>query len=105
MAWLTLIITLPLTAFAVLFAASNSQTVDIFLWPFEGKLNWPLSMTGLCLLAAGFFCGALFVWIVSQKMRFLLWQETRRADRLEKEIDALNKKPASPPPPVTPFLS
>lgn len=102
MSWLTLIITIPFAAFAVLFAVSNSAAVDVSLWPFEEKMNSPLSLVGLCLLAAGFFCGALFVWILSQRTRFRLWQETRRADRLEKELDLLSKKMQEPPPHAIP---
>lgn len=101
MVYLTLIITLPLTVFAVLFALSNGQGVDLTLWPLEGKMSLPLSVVGLCLLATGFFCGALFVWMLSQKTRFKLWQETRRAERLEKELDALHKKPAETAQPLT----
>lgn len=102
MSWLTLVITVPFTLFAVLFAVSNSAPVDVSLWPLEEKMNWPLSLVGLCLLAAGFFCGALFVWILSQRVRFRLWQETRRADKLEKELDLLNKKAQEPEAPATP---
>lgn len=96
MPWLTLIITLPLTVFSVLFAVSNGQFVEVTLWPLEQKLSLPLSLAGLGLLLGGFCCGALFVWIYAQKTRFRLWQETRRADRLEKELDLLSKKPPEP---------
>ncbi len=92
MAWLTLIITIPFTIFAALFAISNGQSVSVMLSPFEGKVEWPLSAVGLSLLLAGFFCGAVFVWLQAQKTRFKLWQETRRADRLEKELDLAHKK-------------
>ena len=92
MAWLSLIITIPLTIFAVLFAVSNAQVVPVALWPFEGTIDWPLSAVGLVLMLSGFLCGAVFVWMQAQKTRFKLWQETKRADRLEKELDLAHKK-------------
>lgn len=97
MSYLTLIITVPLTIFAILFAVSNSADVTVGLWPFEKEYTVSTWIFGLAMLGAGFFLGALFVWILSQKTRFQYWKETRRAARLEKELDALNKKQASPP--------
>jgi uncharacterized integral membrane protein len=97
LAWLTLIVTLPLTLFAVLFAVSNGQTVEASLWPLERTLSLPLSLVGLGLLFAGFLCGALFVWIHAQKTRLRLWRETRRAARIEKELDVLSRKSADAP--------
>ena len=59
-------------------------------------MSWtvPLSLLGLGLLGAGFFLGALFVWLHSQKTRFRYWRESRRSARLKKELDALSAKAA-----------
>lgn len=96
MSYLTLIITVPLTVFAILFAVSNSADVTVGLWPFEKEYTVSTWFFGLAMLGAGFFLGALFVWILSQKTRFQYWKESRRAARLEKELEALNRKQMPP---------
>lgn len=97
MSYLTLIITIPLTLFVILFAVSNNADVTVGLWPFEKEYTVSTWVFGLAMLGGGFFLGALFVWILSQKTRFQCWKETRRAARLEKELEALNKKQAAAP--------
>lgn len=97
MKYLTWLITLPLTVFALSFALSNDAEVQLSLWPFENTYKSGINVFGLSLLGAGFFLGALFVWILDQKMRFKYWQETRKSARLEKELETLNARP-----PVTP---
>lgn len=95
MSYLTLVITIPLTVFAILFAVSNSADVTVGLWPFEKEYTLSVWTFGLAMLGAGFFLGSLFVWILSQKTRFQCWKESRRAARLEKELEALNRKQAA----------
>ena len=97
MKYFTLLITVPLTVFAVLFAVSNGASVQLTLWPFEFKQELPVNVLALGFLMAGFFLGALFVWILNQKMRFKYWQETRKSQRLEKELEALHAKPTVTP--------
>jgi uncharacterized membrane protein YdbT with pleckstrin-like domain len=104
MAYLTPFISLPLTLFALSFAISNDADVAVGLWPMDEKYTLSLWQFGLGLLGGGFLLGALFVWLLSQKTRFLLWQESRRAARLEKELDALNAKKAQTETPVHPAL-
>lgn len=90
--YLTYIITVPLTIFAILFAFSNSGDVTFYVWPGDDALSHtvPVWALGLGFLGVGFFCGALFVWILDQKTRFRYWRESRRAARLEKELDRLH---------------
>ena len=92
MAYLTLIISIPLTLFALAFAASNSAPVKAGLWPLEQTWELPLSILGLGMLGTGFLSGALFVWLLYQKMRYRYWQESRKVTRLEKELDSLHQK-------------
>jgi uncharacterized membrane protein YciS (DUF1049 family) len=89
MNYLTLFITVPLTLFAIIFAVSNTSDVAVSALFIDGEFKIPLYLLGLGMLGGGFFCGALFVWILSQKTRYKCWKETRRAERLEKELDAL----------------
>lgn len=96
--YLSLIITLPLTVFAVLFALSNDATAEVALWPLEGVRIVPLYLLGLGMLALGFFCGAVFVSLYAQRIRFKYWQEKRQRARLEKEVEALQARlPAAAP--------
>lgn len=93
MAYITLIITIPLTVFAALFSLSNTGIVTLSLWPFEKTIDFAVNIFGLGMLGLGFLLGALFVWIQYQKMRLKLWQESRKSARLEKELDSLRQKP------------
>lgn len=102
MAYLTLIITIPLTLFALAFAASNSASVKFGLWPLDQTWEVPLSILGLGMLGLGFLSGATFVWIMYQRLRFRHWQHSRKISRLEKELDSLNQKAVEEPKPEPP---
>lgn len=91
MSYLTLIITIPLTLFVLLFAASNTGDVTLALWPFDGEWQAGLWLVGVGMLIVGFLLGALFVSILAQKTRFRYWQERKRSARLEAELEKLNK--------------
>ncbi len=92
MQYLTLLITLPLTLFAVLIVLSNGGDVTLYLLPDdkEFSMTLPLWQVTLGLLGGGFFLGALFVWTLHQKARFRYWQESRKCARLEKELEKLH---------------
>lgn len=92
MQYLTLLITLPLTLFAILIVLSNGGDVTLYLLPDdkEFSMTLPLWQVTLGLLGGGFFLGALFVWTLHQKARFRYWQESRKCARLEKELEKLH---------------
>lgn len=92
MQYLTLLITLPLTVFAVLIVLSNGSDATLYLLPDDKDfaLTLPLWQVALGLLGGGFFLGALFVWLLHQKARFRYWQESRKTARLEKELEKLH---------------
>lgn len=96
MAYLTHLIAIPLTLCAILFALSNPGDVTVGLWPSERTWTLPLNLFGIALVGAGFLCGALFVWLQYQKLRYRYWQESRKAARLEKELEALHEKGQPP---------
>jgi uncharacterized membrane protein YciS (DUF1049 family) len=102
MAYITLLITIPLTVFAALFSLSNTGIVTLSLWPFENKVDFGVNIFGLAMLGIGFLLGALFVWIQYQKIRLKLWQESRKTARLEKELDSLRQKAETAPTQITP---
>ena len=94
MQFITLLITLPLALFAVLVVLANPEPVTLFLWPEDEvlSLSLPLWQMTVGLLFGGFFLGALFVWLLSQKTRFRYWQESRKSARLEKELEDIHSK-------------
>lgn len=92
MAYISWIITLPLTVIAVLFVVSNTEKVDFYLYP--GAVAWslPVYAVGLALLLGGFLAGALFVSLHAQKTMFRYWQEKNKSARLGKELDDMHRK-------------
>lgn len=94
MQFITLLITLPLALFAILVVLANPEPVTLFLWPEDEllSLSLPLWQMTVGLLFGGFFLGALFVWLLSQKTRFRYWQEARKSARLEKELEDIHAK-------------
>lgn len=108
MRYLTLIVTLPLSLFILLFVVANRARVDVFLYPGADGVTWPLYSIALLMLVLGFIGGSLIVFIYAQRTRIKLWQESRRAARLEKELDLLQQKnlartQATEPPPSDPI--
>jgi uncharacterized integral membrane protein len=89
MKYLSLLITVPITAFSVLFAISNTAETTVNLSIIDRTFKMPLCLLGLGLMGAGFFLGALFVWMHSQKTTFKYWKEVRKSEKLEKEIKTL----------------
>ncbi len=87
MRYLLWLVSIPLTVFVVLFAVSNPQKVQVMLVPLEGQREFSLAAIGLALMALGFLAGSLFVGIQGYRTQLRKWQETRRADRLEKELE------------------
>lgn len=94
MKYITWIITLPLTALAVIFAAGNTQYVPLYLSPFDEPVQTRLYMIGLAMLGIGFLCGALFVWLNSLKLNVKYRSEQKRADRLDRELERQKKESA-----------
>jgi uncharacterized integral membrane protein len=95
---ITWFITIPLSLFSVVFALSNTGTVQIFLQPFEGSYDIPVSLLGLGMLGIGFFLGAVFVWIHNQKLRWQYWQENRKLKKRAEQTNAVQTKEVVIPP-------
>ncbi|HEX2751784.1 MAG TPA: LapA family protein [Alphaproteobacteria bacterium] len=93
MQYITLLITLPLAIVSVLVVLANPEPATVFLWPEDDvlKLTVPMWQLSVGLLFAGFFLGALFVWLHSQKTRFRYWAAARKSARLEKELEDLHR--------------
>lgn len=86
---LTLIITLPIVALAVLFAVDNRDLVDFRVTPFGPELELPLFLLVLGCFAGGFLLGGLFIWVHDLPVRCERRSASRRASKLEAELETL----------------
>ena len=98
------LISIPLTVFVVLFAVSNPVFVHLELVPLKGGWDLSLATVGLGMMALGFLSGAVFVGVQGYRMQIKKWQETRRADRLEKELERVKTNAAQMKPSAVPLL-
>ncbi len=99
MKYLNILITLPITVFAIFFASVNTDSITISLNPVYDEFEMPIYLLALGMLGIGFLSGALFVSMNEYKTKVKLRKERKRANLLEKELEknknskeALNKK-------------
>lgn len=83
------ILFLPLAGIVVLFALSNRQPVELRLWPFDLIWQTPLSVAVLIAAAVSFLVGAGIVWVSGIPGRSRARAAARRADTLQREVDAI----------------
>jgi uncharacterized integral membrane protein len=100
--FLSWLVGLPLAAIVLLFALSNRQDVALGLWPFDDGVVLPVYLIVLLPLLLGFVAGALASGLKGLKYRRLARQQTKRAEGLEHQLDAVRASatanPALPPP-------
>ncbi len=77
-------ITIVIGAFAVF----NRQDITLYYTPYEHNVTLPLYMVGLAFGAAGFFVGALMVWLSSLKWFGQARTQKRTIRTLEKQMNA-----------------
>jgi len=88
---------LPFLVVLVAFALSNSQPVQLKIWPLDFySLEAPLSIAILVAGGLFFFLGALFVWFGSVAARGRAGRAERRAAALEAELKARSATPVVP---------
>ena len=96
------LIAAPFLLLLVLFALSNTGTVQLALWPTDLALRAPLSLVVLGGMAIAFLIGGLLVWGTELAQR----RRARRAEYtvrlLEVQVQELKARLAEPalPPPV-----
>ena len=84
---LTFVITIPLSLFVLLFAVSNTHKVGVSLIFTEADYDMPLYMIALGLMAIGFLCGCLLVWLNLYGYRIRYWRASRKITKMEEEIE------------------
>lgn len=79
-----LLLALPVLLLLVLFALTNTQPVQLGLWPTDLSITVPLSLAVLGAMAITFLLGALALWprIVGARAR------ARRAERARRLLEA-----------------
>ena len=90
LAWL---IGLPLAVVATVFAVANRQAVSFDLWPLPFGVELPAYLAVLGPLGLGLGLGAALVWISGTSARLRARQDRKRAESLERQLDAA-KTPA-----------
>tara|TARA_Y100001934_G_scaffold233963_1_gene283746 strand:- start:54 stop:422 length:369 start_codon:yes stop_codon:yes gene_type:complete len=76
---------------AVLFAVSNREVIDVRLWPVL-DLAMPTYLVVLGAFAIGFLSGGFLFWLRALAAKHKQRSTGRRADRLQRELDALQSQ-------------
>lgn len=85
-AWL---IGLPVAVLAIVFAVVNRELVTVDLWPLPWTIDLPLFLMVLGALGLGLAIGGVIGWLSAGRARSRARAETRRADRLDTRVRAL----------------
>lgn len=86
LAWL---IGIPVAVVAIVFAVVNRHLVSVDLWPLPWTVGLPLFLLVLGALGLGLAIGGIVVWISAGSARSRARAESRRANRLENRVRAL----------------
>ncbi len=86
------IVFIPFAGLVLLFALSNRQPVELRLWPFDLVWQAPLSIAVLAAAAVAFLIGAGIVWVSGMPQRSRSRAAIRRADGLQRDVDALRAR-------------
>lgn len=85
---------LPLILLLSLFALSNTEAVQLRLWPFDLAWAAPLGIAVLVLCAASFLVGALLAWGASFTTRRRTREIVAAARLLEAELASMKAREA-----------
>lgn len=98
---LRLILAAPFLLVLVLFALSNSQPVQVGLWPTGWSATLPLSIAVLVAMAIAFLAGAFVLWVSTLAAIHRARRAEHQVKLLEAQVQQLKAqlgKPALPPP-------
>lgn len=85
MRFLSWLISLPVVGAVVVFVLQNRMRVELSFWPFDFRLEMPVSILSLGLLALGFILGVCVAGVTT-------FSVSREARKYKREAAALNKK-------------
>ena len=83
------IIVIPIVLLLIVFAASNPTPVTLALWPTQWSVSAPLSVATLVIAIVFFIVGAFLVWVPAQATRMRAGAASRKAARLESQVEKL----------------
>lgn len=89
------IVAIAIAAVAVVFAVSNRHAMRLELWPLPFSLDLPVYLGVLGAMGLGVVLGALLAWLAQARWRRAARVNRRRAEALERELDAARKQPAN----------
>ena len=89
------ILAVILSAFAIAFAVSNLESVEVALWPLEISLLVPLYLVALIPLVIGFLAGGLVGRMGTGRARRRARMAERAARRLERTVEAMGTAQSS----------
>ena len=92
------IIALMVVVVVALFAISNYGVVTVSIWPVPYVLDLPLYAVVLAGVFIGFVAGSVLTWFSGHKWRREARAKARDAERLERELAALDERQASAEP-------
>lgn len=87
------IILYPLAALllivAITFTVSNTQLVEMGIWPMEQTISLPAFAWVLAAILVGFILGIIAMMFTGQKKRILLQIQKRQAEQKSRDIEAI----------------
>ena len=89
----------PALVLLVLFALSNKQPTQLYLWPTDLTVQAPLSLAVLLFSAVFFLAGALMTWGASLAQRARARRAEEQVRRLQAEVRTLQARPVHVPEP------
>ena len=90
---------LPLGLVVVVFAIANRQEIHLDLWPLPFGIDLAAYLAVLAPLALGLVIGALLAFAASLAIRRRARDQRRRADSLERQLEASRSQaPGAAPP-------
>jgi len=87
--FLSLLITLPLSVFVILFAVSNTQNATVNFNILDAHFTLPQYGITLGMMALGFIAGSLLVWLNLYHYRIRYWQTQKKLQRYEEKHEAI----------------
>jgi len=77
---------IPFGICVILFAVSNTQIIEVSLFPLPFVWDLPLFILVLGAMLFGFLWGGIAVWVADHKLRKKLREEIRHAEKLKRTV-------------------